>query len=174
MITFIWSFMILHPNCNVFLDAGIDEEVTATYLSDVERNHQVQQPPTDVVEVPDVEVEASSTHHSEVHEGDRPLQQPPTAVNEVRAFEVEPLDTQQADAESNQPLQQPLTDVVEVPDVEVEPSSAHQFEVQEANQPLQQHLAVKSFYGTSRCGRQLKRRIREYSPPLVNAKKRKH
>lgn len=103
--------MILHPNCNVFLDAGIDEEVTATYLSDVERNHQVQQPPTDVVEVPDVEVE---------------------------------------------------------------PSSAHQFEVQEANQPLQQHLAVKSFYGTSRCGRQLKRRIREYSPPLVNAKKRKH
>ena len=165
--------MSLHPNCNVFLDAGIDEEVTATYLSDVERNQQLQQPPTDVVEVPDVEVEPSSTHQSEVHEGDRPLQQPPTAVDEVRAFEVEPLDAQQADAESNQPLQQPLTDV-EVPDVEVEPSSTHQSEVQEANQPLQQHLAVKSFYGTSRCGRQLKRRIREYSPPLANAKKRKN
>ena len=161
--------MILHPNCNVFLDAGIDEEVTATYLSDVERNQQLQQPPTDVVEVPDVEVEPSSTHQSEVHEGDQPLQQPPTAVDEVSVFEV---DAQQADAESNQPLQQPLT--VEVPDVEVEPSSTHQSEVQEANQPLQQYLAVKSFYGTSRCGRQLKRRIREYSPPLVNAKKRKH
>jgi len=163
--------MILHPNCNVFLDAGIDEEVTATYLSDVERNHQVQQPPTDVVEVPDVEVEPSSTHQSEVHEGDRPLQQPPTAVDEVSGFEVEPLDTQQADAESNQPLQQPLTDVVEVPDVEVEASSTHHSEVHKSDRPLQQHLAVKSFYGTPRCGRQLKRHIREYSPPLVNAKK---
>ena len=72
--------------------------------------------------------------------------------------------------ESDQPLEQPLTDVDEVPDIEVESSSTHQSEVHEGNRPLQQHLAIKSFYGTSTCGRQLKRHIREYSPPLVKAK----
>ena len=69
--------MILHSNYNVFLDARIDEEAPAAYQCDVECNQPLQQPPTDVVEVPDVEVEPSYTHQSEVHEGDRPLQQPP-------------------------------------------------------------------------------------------------
>ena len=47
----------------MILYAGIDEEAPAAYQCDVECNQPLQQPPTDVVEVPDVEVKPSYTHH---------------------------------------------------------------------------------------------------------------
>jgi hypothetical protein len=43
-----------------------------------------------------------------------------------------------------------------------------------SEQSVEQHLPVKTFYGKSSRGRNLKRYDKQYSPPPLTAKKRKH